>query len=82
MPAVGEPPRQLKGFTRVSLGAGQSKTVSVRLGATSFVHWNSAKHNWVITPGSYQIEVGDSSANLPLQTSLQRKGAALLSSAY
>jgi beta-glucosidase len=80
--ATGEPPRQLKGFTRVSLGAGQSKTVSVRLGPTSFAHWDSAQGKWVIARGSYQIEVGDSSANLPLQTSLQGKAGTLAPGVY
>jgi beta-glucosidase len=62
--ADGEPPKQLKGFEKVSLEDGQSKTVTVDLGARAFRHWADG---WVATRGCYAISVGASSRDLPLR---------------
>jgi beta-glucosidase len=82
--AAAEPPRQLKGFQKVSLSPGQSASVSIPLGATSFAHWSDRLGTWVITPGRYRIYVGDSSslANLPLRATLVRRAARLAPGAY
>ncbi len=63
--STGEPPEQLKGFTKVSLAPGQTATVSITLGPQSFSTWDSTQQAWVETPGSYDVMVGDSSTNLP-----------------
>jgi beta-glucosidase len=63
-PAVGEPPKQLKGFRRVSLGPGQSTTVSIPLNAMSFAHWDTSQHEWVVSAGTYQVMVGSSSRDI------------------
>jgi beta-glucosidase len=62
--ATGEPPKQLKGFQRVSLQPGESRQVTFALTADSLSTWTSG--GWAVTPGSYQVLVGDSSQNLPL----------------
>jgi beta-glucosidase len=62
--AVGEPPRQLKGYRRVQLNAGQSTRVTIALAAPSFAHWDSAKHRWVVSAGSYRVMLGSSSRNI------------------
>jgi beta-glucosidase len=83
MPAsTGEPPRQLKGYQKVWLEPGQSKTVSIPLPETSFVHWDTTSGDWVVTPGNYTVYVGDSSASLPLQGTLSRSAAQLPAGAY
>jgi beta-glucosidase len=67
MPAASaEPPRQLKGFARVSLAPGASKTVTVPLDKRSFAYWSSGSQSWTVAPGCYSINVGDSSRHLPL----------------
>src|SRR4051794_7932611 len=58
--ADGEPPHQLKGFDKVSLEDGQTKTVTVDLPARSFEHWDASKSTWVATPGCYGVFVGGS----------------------
>jgi beta-glucosidase len=83
MPAsTGEPPLQLKGYQKVWLGPGQSKTVSITLPETSFAHWDTTAGRWVVTPGDYTVSVGDSSASLPLQATLNRSSAQLPAGAY
>ncbi len=83
MPAsTGEPPRQLKGFAKVWLDPGQARTLSIPLDASAFAHWDTASGQWVISAGGYQIEVGDSSRNLPLQATLGLPGRDLGPGAY
>ena len=69
--AAGEPVRQLRGFQRVTLGAGQSTTVSFPLTARDLAYWNTGSGNWSVASGTYRAWVGDSSAtsDLPLNGS-------------
>jgi beta-glucosidase len=71
-PAVtGEPPLQLKGFDKVFLLPGQTKTVTMALDSRAFASWNPSKHAWNVTAGNYLIHVGDSSDNRPLSTTIR-----------
>ena len=62
--SVGEPPKQLEGFRRVSLLPGQSATLTVPLGARSFAHWDTSGHQWAVSAGTYQVMVGSSSRDI------------------
>jgi beta-glucosidase len=76
-PAVGEPPRQLKGFQRVSLAAGQSKQVTVPLDPMSFAYWNTDNHEWMVSAGTYHVMVGSSSSDIAGQGSVALPSMAL-----
>ncbi len=65
-----EPPIQLKGFQKVMLTPGESKTVELKLDAHAFSYWSVKQHAWEIAPGVFQVMVGDSSANTPLKSTL------------
>jgi beta-glucosidase len=69
--AAGEPPRQLKGFQKVTLQPGQSTTVRFSLSGHDLSYWNDTANGWVVPDGQFEVYVGDSSAlaNLPLQGS-------------
>ncbi len=73
---VPQPERQLKGFQRVELGAGETKHVSVKLDARAFAWYDTEKKNWVIDPGKYGIHVGDSVEDLKLNGSVELGKAA------
>jgi beta-glucosidase len=64
--AAGEPANQLKGFAKVALGAHQTKQVAFDVTAQDASYWNSDAQAWTLTPGAYQVHVGDSSRSLPL----------------
>ncbi|HEY2578411.1 MAG TPA: glycoside hydrolase family 3 C-terminal domain-containing protein [Streptosporangiaceae bacterium] len=68
---AGEPPRQLVGFQRVTLGPGQSTQVTFDVTPRDTWWWDQPAGGWNQTAGTYQVSVGDSSAtaNLPLQGS-------------
>jgi beta-glucosidase len=78
----GEPPEQLKGFARVFLRPGQSRSVTVSLPAVAFAHWDRRVHTWLVSRGRYTIAVGDSSAALPLRVTLRRRRARLAAGLY
>ena len=60
--AAGEPPRQLKGFQKVTLHPGQSTTVHFTLNGHDLSYWNDAANGWVVPDGQFHVYVGDSSA--------------------
>ncbi len=60
------PERELKGFTKVRLAAGQTRHVTLNLDARAFSYWDEDAHKWTIDPGKFVIRVGDSSENTPL----------------
>jgi beta-glucosidase len=74
--AAGEPPRQLKGFRRVTVGPGKSARVHFTLTPSDLSYWNSPAGTWAVADGTYQVMVGDSSAiaRLPLTGSFEVNG--------
>jgi beta-glucosidase len=67
--SAGEPPRQLKGFQKVTLQPGHSTTVRFDLTGHDLSYWDNAASGWVLPDGQYGVYVGDSSAlaGLPLR---------------
>jgi len=67
--AAGEPPRQLKGFQKVTLRPGRSAVVSFTLDRHDLSYWNDSANGWVVPDGGFRVYVGDSSAlsGLPLR---------------
>jgi beta-glucosidase len=72
--SVLRPPRELKGFTKVDLGPGESTTVSFHLGARDLSYWNGG---WVLEPGEFTLAVGASSRDLRLTTTVEVDGPPL-----
>jgi beta-glucosidase len=56
----------LKGFARVHLQPGETKTVVFDLRASDLAFWNVAAGGWELEPITYVIRVGRSSHDLPL----------------
>jgi len=63
---VPRPVRELKGFTRIQLAPGETKTVTLALGERAFEYYDADKKQWMIAPGKFDVSVGASSRNLPL----------------
>jgi beta-glucosidase len=63
--SASRPVRELKGFQRVALGAGESRTVQFSLGPNERRYWNAALRDWVIDSSPFDVWVGgDSTAEL------------------
>lgn len=61
---AGEPPRQLKGFGKVTLEPGASARVKFQLDQRAFSYWDDATDGWVVPSGAFQIMVGSSSRDI------------------
>jgi len=64
------PVRELKGFQRVTLAAGESRTLSFPVGPNERRYWNAAVRDWVTDAATFDVWVGgDSTA--PLGTTIE-----------
>lgn len=61
------PIKELKGFRRVSVKAGESRSVEINLSPDAFYSFNDAKQIMEVRPGKYQILYGNSSADKDLR---------------
>jgi beta-glucosidase len=71
-PAPGEPPAQLKGFTKVTLAPGATAHVSFTLDSRAFSYWDVGTHGWRVAGGTYRIDVGASSRDFRLRGTVRR----------
>ena len=62
--AAQEPPKQLKGYTNVTLGPGQSRYVFFRLSPSDLGYYSAALGKFTVAPGRYTVLVGTSSTAL------------------
>jgi beta-glucosidase len=65
--SVPRPPKELKGFSKVLLRPGETRHVSVSLDSRAFSYYDVKSHGWKIDPGTYNIYVGSSDADIKLQ---------------
>jgi len=65
---VARPNEELKGFRRVSLNPGETKTVNIPLRAAALAYWDESKGSFVVEADQVDLLVGASSADIRLQT--------------
>lgn len=63
-PALPRPEKELKGFKRVMLKAGEKKRVEVVLDRGAFSYYDPGKAGWVAERGKYTVMVGSSSRDI------------------
>lgn len=68
------PERELRGFCKVCLEAGESKEVTVNLNERSFAIYDVKKHDFIMPSGTYEIQVGASLNDIRLQKSIEVEG--------
>ena len=68
------PAQELKAFARVSLAAGESRTVTLPLDDKAFRYWNTRTNGWEIEGGRYEVRVGASSADIRLTANVDIRG--------
>jgi beta-glucosidase len=69
---VAQPPRQLKGFARVSLRPGQARRVAFTLDERAFSYWNTGADGWRVARGCYRITVGAHSRDAAVSGTIGR----------
>ncbi len=65
--AVPRPEKELKGFSKVMIQPGQSRTVRLRLTAKDFAYWDATSHRWKTEPHEYTLLVGGASDQIALE---------------
>ncbi len=68
---VKRPIEALKGFERVYIPAGETKTVAFPLKASSLRYWNTSEGRWVLERDKVEIRVGASSADIRARQTIQ-----------
>ncbi|MFC3996185.1 glycoside hydrolase family 3 C-terminal domain-containing protein [Nocardiopsis sediminis] len=64
-------PRELVGFARVELAAGQERTVTVPVDADDLAHWDVTRGHRVLDDGPVHLLIGTSSRDLPHRLTVQ-----------
>lgn len=64
--SVPRPEKELKGFAKTVLKAGENKRVHVTLNARSFAYYSTVKKGWYVENGDFEILVGASSKDIRL----------------
>lgn len=68
--AVVRPRKELRGFAKVHLAAGESRDVAIELGPRAFAHYDVQRGDWSIDQGRFDVLIGTSAreihAALPL----------------
>ena len=70
-PKLPRPPRELKGFAKVSLRPGETRRVMVALDPRSFASYDVKKGAWRADAGRFEILVGRSSAEIVLRGAIE-----------
>lgn len=68
------PKKELKGFAKVYLEPGETKTVEIRFDDKTFSYFNTKTNRWEIEGGSYTVMVGASLTDIRLTDSIEKKG--------
>ncbi len=63
-PGLPRPDKELKGFNKVALAPGETKTITIPLGFRAFAYYNPDKKGWLAEAGDYQILAGSSSRDI------------------
>ena len=72
---ITRPNKELKGFARVSLKAGETKRVDIPLSHEQLCYYNNLNHTFDVEGGSVDILVGASSADIRLNASIEAEPA-------
>ncbi len=71
---VFRPSKELKGFRKVFLRAGEEKEIVIPLDDKAFRFFDVRTNSWETEQGRYHIEIGTDAANTVLQTDIWLKG--------
>lgn len=71
---VFRPQKELKGFAKVFLKAGKSRTVSVSLDDKAFRYFNVKTNRWEVESGIYTISIASDAAHVRLSANIRVEG--------
>ena len=69
--AVERPPKELKGFEKVFLKAGEQKTIQLSIAAEDLAYFDENSDSWLIGAGKYEVHIAASSRDIRLSSSFE-----------
>ena len=72
--ALPRPVRELKAFEKVLLAPGETRTVTLELTERDFAAYDPEVKDWVVEPGTYQVEIARSCQDVILRQAVQQAG--------
>lgn len=67
------PIKELKGFRKVRLNAGEEKEVTFTISKEALSYYDDQKHMWIAEPGQFEALIGSSSADIRTRTAFELK---------
>ena len=67
------PVKELKGFDKVQLNPGETKTVTFEIGKDALSFFDDKKHEWVAEPGKFEALIGASSTDIRTKAAFELK---------
>jgi len=67
--------KDLRGFSKIFLKAGETGTVSIALNSRSFAYYNTKMHGWHVEEGTYTVLAGASSRDIRLRKYIHAEAA-------
>ncbi len=64
--SVERPEKELKGFEKVELAPGESKSITIQLGEDSFKFYDEISGGWILEGGEFTLFIGSSSRDIRL----------------
>ena len=55
---------ELRGFQRITLKAGETRTLTFTVPAAKLAYWDERTHAFVVNPGTFDVLVGASSGDI------------------
>ncbi|PRX99765.1 glycoside hydrolase family 3 C-terminal domain-containing protein [Allonocardiopsis opalescens] len=74
---VRRPARELRAFAKIELAPGESRTLTLDLDRRAFAYWDIEVGRWVVAPGAYTIQIGDSATRIVADRTVTLTGEAL-----
>ena len=68
---VPRPLKELRGYRRVTLKPGETRTVRFSIPVSSLAYWNERTHGWVVESAPVNVQVGASSADIRVERTIQ-----------
>lgn len=65
------PEKELKGFDKIKLAAGEEKIVSILLNEDAFKYFDDVKNEWVMDKGAFDILVGAASDDIKIRSTIK-----------
>jgi beta-glucosidase len=72
--SVYRPVQELRGFAKLWLEPGERREVTIPLDARAFAYWHTARREWVVEGGEFEVRVGASSRDIRLAASVRLGG--------